>query len=144
MWRRRKRIVSPNAIRQGRLAMINHVIGTVTDTVTTTESVTEIEEVIVTVREIRHVTVTKAVTDRETMKHQKKNGKIGVKTTESMTMGHKKQANKDSEALAALLHNKIILFPCNTCTILRCITKSLKKYCVYLSGNQMVYWKLHV
>ena len=105
--------MSPTAIRQGRLAMINHVIGTVTDTVTTTESVTEIEEVIVTVREIRHVTVTKAVTDREALKHQKKNGKIGVKTKEAMTMGHKKQANKDSEVLAVLLHNKIILFPFN-------------------------------
>ena len=28
-------------------------------------------------------------------------------------MGHKKQANKDSEVLAVLLQNKIILFPCN-------------------------------
>ena len=28
-------------------------------------------------------------------------------------MGRKKQANKDSEVLAVLLQNKIILFPCN-------------------------------
>ena len=77
--------MSPNAIRQGRLAMTNHVIGTVTDIVTTTESVTEIEEVIVTVREIRHVTVTKAVTDCVTLRHQKKNGKIRVKTKVALT-----------------------------------------------------------
>ena len=52
--------------------MINHVIRTVTDIVTTTESVTEIEEVIVAVRVIRHATVTKAVTDRVKLRLQKK------------------------------------------------------------------------
>ena len=64
-------------------------------------------------RSDRDRTRDKAVTDREALKHQKKNGKIGVKTKEAMTMGHKKQANKDSEVLAVLLHNKIILFPFN-------------------------------
>ena len=77
--------MSPNAIRQGRLAMINRVIGTVIDIVTTTENVTEIEEAIVTVREIRHMTVTKAVTDRVTLKHQKRKGKIRVKTKVALT-----------------------------------------------------------
>ena len=112
MPRRRKRIGSPNAIRQGRLAMINHVIRTVTDIVTTTESVTEIEEVIVAVRVIRHATVTKAVTDRVKLRLQKKK-KMRVKTKEATTMQQKKQANKDSDILAALLCNKIILFPSN-------------------------------
>ena len=83
MSRRRKRI--GNAIRQGRLAMINHVIRIVTDIVTTTVSVTEIEEVIVAVRNIRPAIVTKAVTDRLTLKYQKKK-KIRVKTKEAMTM----------------------------------------------------------
>ena len=64
--------------------MINHVIRIVTDTVTTTLSVTEM---IVAVRKIRHATVTKAVTDRLTLKHQKK--KIRVKTKEAMTMRQK-------------------------------------------------------
>ena len=112
MPRRRKRIGSPNAIRQGRLAMINHMIRTVTDIVTTTESVTKIEEVIVGVREIRHATVTKAVTDRVKVRLQKKE-KIRVKTKEAMTMRQKKQANKDSDIFVALLYNKIILLPCN-------------------------------
>ena len=112
MSRRRKRIGSPNAIRQGRLAMINHMIRTVTDIMTTTESVTKIEEVIVGVREIRHATVTKAVTDRVKLRLQKKE-KIRVKTKEAMTMRQKKQANKDSDIFVALLYNKIILFPCN-------------------------------
>ena len=112
MPRRRKRIGSPNAIRQGRLPMINHEIRTVTDIVTTTEIVTEIEEVIVAVRVIRHATVTKAVTDRVKLRLPKKK-RIRVKTKEAMTMRQKKQANKDSDILAALLCNKIILFPCN-------------------------------
>ena len=108
MSRRRKRIGSPNAIRQGRLAMINHVIRIVTDTVTTTVSVTEM---IVAVRKIRHATVTKAVTDRVTLKHQKK--KIRVKTKEAMTMRQKMQSNTDSDVLAVILQNKIIFLPCN-------------------------------
>ena len=84
MSRRKKGI--GNAIRQGRLAMINHVIRIVTaDIVTTTVSVTEIEEVIVAVRNIRPATVTKAVTDRLTLKYQKKK-KIRVKAKEAMTM----------------------------------------------------------
>ena len=112
MPRRRKRIGSPNAIRQGRLPMINHEIRTVTDIVTTTEIVTQIEEVIVAVRVIRHATVTKAVTDRMKLRLPKKK-RIRVKTKEAMTMRQKKQANKDSDILAALLCNKIILFPCN-------------------------------
>ena len=106
MSRRRKRI--GNAIRQGRLAMINHVIRIVTDTVTTTVSVTEM---IVAVRKIRHATVTKAVTDRLTLKHQKK--KIRVKTKEAMTMRQKMQSNPDSDILAVILQNKIISLPCN-------------------------------
>ena len=65
MSRRRKRI--ENAIRQGRFAMINHVIRIVTNIVTTTVNVTEIEEVIVAVRKIRPATVTMAVTDRLTL-----------------------------------------------------------------------------
>ena len=108
MSRRRKRIGSPNAIRQGRLAMINHVIRIVTDIVTTTVSVTEM---IVAVRKIRHATVTKAVTDRVTLKHQKK--KIRVKTKEAMTMRQKMQSNPDSDVLAVILQNKIIFLPCN-------------------------------
>ena len=108
MSRRRKRIGSRNAIRQGRLAMINHVIRIVTDTVTTTVSVTEM---IVAVRKIRHATVTKAVTDRVTLKHQKK--KIRVKTKEAMTMRQKMQSNPDSDVLAVILQNKIIFLPCN-------------------------------
>ena len=108
MSRRRKRIGSPNAIRQGRLAMINHVIRIVTGTVTTTVSVTEM---IVAVRKIRHATVTKAVTDRLTLKHQKK--KIRVKTKEAMTMRQKMQSNTDSDVLAVILQNKIIFLPCN-------------------------------
>ena len=110
MSRRRKRIGSPNAIRQGRLAMINHVIRIVTDIVTTIVNVTEIE-VIVAVRKIRHATVTKAVTDRVTLKHQKK--KIRVKTKEAMTMRQKMQSNTDSDVLAVILQNKIIFLPCN-------------------------------
>ena len=108
MSRRRKRIGSPNAIRQGRLAMINHVIRIVTGSVTTTVSVTEM---IVAVRKIRHATVTKAVTDRVTLKHQKK--KIRVKTKEAMTMRQKMQSNTDSDVLAVILQNKIIFLPCN-------------------------------
>ena len=91
--------------------MINHVIRIVTDIVTTTVSVTEIEEVIVAVRKIRHATVTKAVTDRVTLKHQKK--KIRVKTKEAMTMRQKMQSNTDSDVLAVILQNKIIFLPCN-------------------------------
>ena len=108
MSRRRKRIGRPNAIRQGRLAMINHVIRIVTDIVTTTVSVTEM---IVAVRKIRHATVTKAVTDRVTLKHQKK--KIRVKTKEAMKMRQKMQSNPDSDVLAVILRNKIIFLPCN-------------------------------
>ena len=113
MSRRRKRI--GNAIRQGRLAMINHVIKIVTDIVTTTVSVTEIEEVIVTM----------AVTDRLTLKHQK-NKMIRVKTKEAKTMRRKKQANTDSDVLAVILQNKVIFLPCNLYifTILRCKMKS--------------------
>ena len=110
MSRRRKRI--ENAIRQGRFAMINHVIRIVTNIVTTTVNVTEIEEVIVAVRKIRPATVTKAVTNRLTLKHQKKK-KIRVKTKEAMTMRQKKQANTDSDVLAVILQNKIIFLPCN-------------------------------
>ena len=110
MSRRRKRI--GNAIRQGRLAMINHVIRIVTDIVTTTVRVTEIEEVIVAVRKIRPVTVTKAVTDRLILKHQKKK-KIRVKTKEAMTITQKMQSNTDSEVSAVILQNKIIFLPCN-------------------------------
>ena len=88
--------------------MINHVIRIVTDTVTTTVSVTEM---IVAVRKIRHATVTKAVTDRLTLKHQKK--KIRVKTKEAMTMRQKMQSNPDSDILAVILQNKIISLPCN-------------------------------
>ena len=88
--------------------MINHVIRIVTDTVTTTVSVTEM---IVAVRKIRHATVTKAVTDRVTLKHQKK--KIRVKTKEAMTMRQKMQSNPDSDVLAVILQNKIIFLPCN-------------------------------
>ena len=88
--------------------MINHVIRIVTDTVTTTVSVTEM---IVAVRKIRHATVTKAVTDRVTLKHQKK--KIRVKTKEAMTMRQKMQSNTDSDVLAVILQNKIIFLPCN-------------------------------
>ena len=110
MSRRRKRI--GNAIRQGRLAMINHVIRIVTDIVTTTVRVTEIEEVIVAVRKIRPVTVTKAVTDRLTLKHQKKK-KIRVKTKEAMTIRQKMQSNTDSEVSAVILQNKIIFLSCN-------------------------------
>ena len=88
--------------------MINHVIRIVTDTVTTTMSVTEM---IVAVRKIRHATVTKAVTDRVTLKHQKK--KIRVKTKEAMTMRQKMQSNTDSDVLAVILQNKIIFLPCN-------------------------------
>ena len=88
--------------------MINHVIRIVTDTVTTTVSVTEM---IVAVRKIRHATVTKAVTDRLTLKHQKK--KIRVKTKEAMTMRQKMQSNPDSDVLAVILQNKIISLPCN-------------------------------
>ena len=110
MSRRRKRI--GNAIRQGRVAMINHVIRIVTDIVTTTESVTEIEEVILGVFEIRPATVTKAMTDRLTLKHQMKK-KIRVKTKEAMTMRQKKQGNPDSHVLAVILQNKIIFLPCN-------------------------------
>lgn len=110
MSRRRKRI--GNAIRQGRLAMINHVIRIVTDIVTTTVRVTEIEEVIVAVRKIRPVTVTKAVTDRLTLKHQKKK-KIRVKTKEAMIIRQKMQSNTDSEVSAVILQNKIIFLPCN-------------------------------
>ena len=91
--------------------MINHVIRIVTDIVTTTVSVTEIEEVIVAVRKIRHANVTKAVTDRLTLKHQKK--KIRVKTKEAMTMRQKMQSNTDSDVLAVSLQNKIIFLPCN-------------------------------
>ena len=72
------------------------MIRIVTDTVTTTLSVTEM---IVAVRKIRHATVTKAVTDRLTLKHQKK--KIRVKTKEDMTMRQKMQSNTDSDVLAA-------------------------------------------
>ena len=108
MSRRRKRNGSPDAIRQRRLAMINHVIRIVTDIVTTTVSVTEM---IVAVRKIRHATVTKAVTDRVTLKHQKK--KIRVKTKEAMTMRQKMQSNTDSDVLAVILQNKIIFLPCN-------------------------------
>ena len=105
--------------------MINHVIRIGTDIVTTTVSVTEIEEVIVAVRKIRPATVTKAVTDRLTLKHQK-NKMIRVKTKEAMTMRQKKQANTDSDVLAVILQNKIIFLPCNLyiCTILRCKMKS--------------------
>ena len=88
--------------------MINHVIRIVTDTVTTTVSVTEM---IVAVRKIRPATVTKAVTDRLTLKHQKK--KIRVKTKEAMTMRQKMQSNPDSDVLAVILQNKIIFLPCN-------------------------------
>ena len=88
--------------------MINHVIRIVTDIVTTTMSVTEM---IVAVRKIRHATVTKAVTDRLTLKHQKK--KIRVKTKEAMTMRQKMQSNTDSDVLAVILQNKIIFLPCN-------------------------------
>ena len=88
--------------------MINHVIRIVTDTVATTVSVTEM---IVAVRKIRHATVTKAVTDRVTLKHQKK--KIRVKTKEAMTMRQKMQSNTDSDVLAVILQNKIIFLPCN-------------------------------
>ena len=88
--------------------MINHVIRIVTDTVTTTMSVTEM---IVAVRKIRHATVTNAVTDRVTLKHQKK--KIRVKTKEAMTMRQKMQLNPDSDVLAVILQNKIIFLPCN-------------------------------
>ena len=88
--------------------MINHVIRIVTDTVTTTVSVTEM---IVAVRNIRHATVTKAVTDRVTLKHQKK--KIRVKTKEAMTMRQKMQSNPDSDVLAVILQKKIIFLPCN-------------------------------
>ena len=88
--------------------MINHVIRIVTGTVTTTVSVTEM---IVAVRKIRHATVTKAVTDRLTLKHQKK--KIRVKTKEAMTMRQKMQSNTDSDVLAVILQNKIIFLPCN-------------------------------
>ena len=88
--------------------MINHVIRIVTDTVTTTVSVTDM---IVAVRKIRHATVTKAVTDRVTLKHQKK--KIRVKTKEAMTMRQKMQSNTDSDVLAVILQNKIIFLPCN-------------------------------
>ena len=88
--------------------MINHVIRIVTDIVTTTVSVTEM---IVTVGKIRHATVTKAVTDRLTLKHQKK--KIRVKTKEAMTMRQKMQSNTDSDVLAVILQNKIIFLPCN-------------------------------
>ena len=88
--------------------MINHVIRIVADTVTTTVSVTEM---IVAVRKIRHATVTKAVTDRLTLKHQKK--KIRVKTKEAMTMRQKMQSNTDSDVLAVILQNKIIFLPCN-------------------------------
>ena len=109
MSRRRKRI--GNAIRQGRLTMINHVIRIVTDIVTTTVSVTEIEEVIVAVRKIRPATVTKALTDRLTLKYQKK--KVRVKTKEAMIVRQKKQANTDSDVLAVILQNKIIFLPCN-------------------------------
>ena len=83
----------------------------VTDTVTTTLSVTEM---IVAVRKIRHATVTKAVTDRVTLKHQKK--KIRVKTKEAMTMRQKMQSNTDSEVSAVILQNKIIFLPCNLYT----------------------------
>lgn len=114
MSRQRKKIVSPNAIRQGRLAMINYVIGTVTDivTVTSAEAVREIEEVVVAVCEITHATVTKKETDRVSLRHQTKK-KIKVKTKQAMTTGQKKQANKDSRVLAGILQNKIIFFPCN-------------------------------
>ena len=88
--------------------MINHVIRIVTDTVTTTVSVTEM---IVAVRKIRYATVSKAVTDRVTLKHQKK--KIRVKTKEAMTMRQKMQSNPDSDVLAVILQNKIIFLPCN-------------------------------
>ena len=88
--------------------MINHVIRIVTGTVTTTVSVTEM---IVAVRKIRHATVTKAVTDRVTLKHQKK--KIRVKTKEAMTMRQKMQSNTDSEVSTVILQNKIIFLPCN-------------------------------
>ena len=88
--------------------MINHVIRIVTGTVTTTVSVTEM---IVAVRKIRRATVTKAVTDRLTLKHQKK--KIRVKTKEAMTMRQKMQSNTDSDVLAVILQNKIIFLPCN-------------------------------
>ena len=84
------------------------MIRIVTDTVTTTLSVTEM---IVAVRKIRHATVTKAVTDRLTLKHQKK--KIRVKTKEAMTMRQKMQSNTDSDVLAVILQNKIIFLPCN-------------------------------
>ena len=87
--------------------MINHVIRIVTDIVTTTESVTEIAKVIVGVREIRPATVTKAVTDRVKLRLQKKK-KIRVKTKEATPMRQKRQANKDSDILAALLYNKMI------------------------------------
>ena len=85
---------------------------TVTDIVTTTVSVTEIEEGIVGVREIRNATVTKAVTDRVKLRLQKKK-KIRGKTKDAKTMQQKKQSNTDSDLLAVLLYNKIILFPCN-------------------------------
>ena len=88
--------------------MINHMIRIVTGTVTTTVSVTEM---IVALRKIRHATVTKAVTDRVTLKHQKK--KIRVKTKEAMTMRQKMQSNPDSDVLAVILQNKIIFLPCN-------------------------------
>ena len=75
--------------------MINHVIRIVTDIVTTTVSVTEIDEVIVAVRKIRPATVTKAL------------------TKEAMTMRQKKQANTDSDVLVVILQNKIIFLPWN-------------------------------
>ena len=84
------------------------MIRIVTDIVTTTVSVTEM---IVAERKIRHATVTKAVTDRVTLKPQKK--KIRVKTKEAMTMRQKMQSNTDSDVLAVILQNKIIFLPCN-------------------------------
>ena len=144
MPRRRKRIGSPNVVRQGRLAMINHVIRIVTDIVTTTESVTEIEKVIVGVREIRPATVTKTVTDRVKLRLQKKK-KIRVKTKEAVTMWQKKQVNKDSDILAALLCNKIILFPCNLhAQFWGAYWKVVKTNSVYFKSNQKFYRKLHV
>ena len=79
---------------------------------TSTEAVREIEEVIVAVCEITQATVTKEETDHVSLRHQTKK-KIRVKTKQAMTMGQKKQANKDSRVLPVILQNNIIFFPCN-------------------------------
>ena len=100
----KKRVEKPSATRE-RIAMINHAIGTVTDIVTTAESVTEIEEVTVTetviaLREIRRVTVNQGMREYVTLRRRKK---IKIKGAIMTQLGPRKQVNNKTEIVAYLL-----------------------------------------